>query len=86
MDVYVDKKQKVWVVNINALGDEMNPGLFTSDEISTLMMDDSIPFRIVEEEGNTLPSEQVFYQLPVDMHQFTSETSIQEYINQLSIE
>ncbi|KNB45968.1 cell division cycle protein [Blastocystis sp. subtype 4] len=29
MDVYIDKKQKVWVVNINALDDGMNPGLFT---------------------------------------------------------
>ena len=84
MDVYIDKKQKVWVININALDDGMNSGLFTNEEISSLMKSDSLPFRVVEEEGNTLPSEQMFYQLPVDMHQLSTDNDIQEYISKLT--
>ena len=86
MDVYIDKKQKVWVVNINGVDDGMNTGLFTNEEITSLMKSDSLPFRVVEEEGNTLPSEQVFYQLPVDMHQLSTDNDIQDYIHKLSTE
>ena len=86
MDVYIDKKQKVWVVNINGVDDGMNTGLFTNEEITSLMKSDSLPFRVVEEEGNTLPSEQVFYQLPVDMHQLSTDDDIQDYIHKLSTE
>ena len=84
MDVYIDKKQKVWVVNINALDDGMNPGLFTCEEIPSVMKSDSLPFRVVEEEGGTLPSEQMVYQLPVDMHQLSTDNDIQNYISKLT--
>ena len=36
MDVYIDKKDKVWVVNLSPFDDSMNPGLFSMEELNAL--------------------------------------------------
>lgn len=83
MDVYVDKQQRVWVVNLNPLDEEMNPGLFSVEEIDAMEENSPLQFRVVEEEGHVLPSEHILYQLPMDMHHLDSETAVEEYIHDL---
>ena len=56
MDVYIDKQQRVWVVNVNPLDDEMNPGLFSVEEVRAMGEKSPFQFRVVEEEGHVLPS------------------------------
>ena len=83
MDVYIDKQQRVWVVNVNPLDDEMNPGLFSVEEVRAMGEKSPFQFRVVEEEGHVLPSEHMVYQLPVEMHHLASETAVEEYIHDL---
>ena len=83
MDVYIDKQQRVWVVNVNPLDEEMNPGLFSFEEVCAMGEDSPLQFRVVEEEGHVLPSEHMLYQLPTDMHHLDSETAVEEYIHDL---
>jgi len=87
MDVYIDKKEKVWVVNVNAFDEDMNAGLFSFEELDQLRkaQNDSIEFRVVEEEGSTSVSEQMFYQLPMEMQSLTDD-KIEEYIKNLKPE
>ena len=67
MDVYIDKKEKIWVMNLNPFDMQMNPGLFSYEELEELRKQDTIDkieFRCVEEEGNTLPiSSDAVYQI-----------------------
>lgn len=83
MDVYIDKKEKVWVVNVEAYDDAMNTGLFSKEELDTIMDKEELVYRVVEEEGNTLPSEQLFYQLPLDMQKLSSDKEVAEFISNL---
>ena len=88
MDVYIDKKDKVWVVNLSPFDSQMNPGLFSYEELEELRKKeevDKVEFRCVEEEGNTLPSEQMVYQLPFEM-QSLSDDKVEEYIANLKKE
>ena len=88
MDVYIDKKEKIWVMNLNPFDMQMNPGLFSYKELEELRKQDTIDkieFRCVEEEGNTLPSEQLVYQLPFEM-QTLSNDKVEEYISNLKKE
>lgn len=83
MDVYIDKKEKVWVVNVEAYDDAMNTGLFSKEELDAIMDKEELVYRVVEEEGNTLPSEQLFYQLPLDMQKLSSDKEVVEFISNL---
>lgn len=83
MDVYIDKKEKVWVVNVEAYDDAMNTGLFSKEELDAIMDKEELVYRVVEEEGNTLPSEQLFYQLPLDMQKLSSDKEVAEFISNL---
>lgn len=84
MDVYIDKKEKVWVVNLEAYGDAMNTGLFTKEELDAIMSaNQDVVYRVVEQESHTLPSEQMFYQLPLDMQQLSSEKEVSDFISNL---
>ena len=83
MDVYIDKKEKVWVVNVEAYDDAMNTGLFSKEELDAIMDKEELVYRVVEEEGNTLPSEQLFYQLPRDMQKLSSDKEVAEFISNL---
>ena len=42
-----------------------------------------VVYRVVEQESHTLPSEQMFYQLPLDMHQLSSEKEVSDFISNL---
>lgn len=106
MDVYIDKKDKVWVVNLSPFDDSMNPGLFSMEELNTLrgMKEKSEAgeensetkeandaekepvLRVVEEEAGTLPSEQMFYQVPMEMYSLSSTDQISSFIQQLKKE
>ena len=83
MDVYIDKKEKVWVVNVEAYDDAMNTGLFSKEELDAMMDKEELVYRVVEEEGSTLPSEQLFYQLPLDMQKLSSDKEVAEFISNL---
>lgn len=83
MDVYIDKKEKVWVVNVEAYDDAMNTGLFSKEELDAIMDKEELVYRVVEEEGSTLPSEQLFYQLPLDMQKLSSDKEVAEFISNL---
>ena len=98
MDVYIDKKGKVWVINMNAYDSNMNTALFSKEELDTMMETKKKRkgeqeellyqpvFRVVEEETATLPSEQMFYQLPMDMHHLSTEDSINTFIRNMKRE
>ena len=95
MDVYIDKKEKVWVINVNAYDVNMNTALYSREELDVLVnmkkeggedMSCQPDFRVVEEETATLPSEQMFYQLPMDMHHLSSEESINAFIQNMKRE
>ena len=106
MDVYIDKKDKVWVVNLSPFDDSMNPGLFSMEEPNTLRglkgkseagEENSVAkeandaekepvLRVVEEEAGTLPSEQMFYQVPMEMYSLSSTDQISSFIQQLKKE
>lgn len=106
MDVYIDKKDKVWVVNLSPFDDSMNPGLFSMEELNTLRgmkekseagEENSVAkeandaekepvLRVVEEEAGTLPSEQMFYQVPMEMYSLSSTDQISSFIQQLKKE
>ena len=108
MDVYIDKKDKVWVVNLSPFDDSMNPGLFSIEELNTLRglkekseagEENSVAkeandaekekdpvLRVVEEEAGTLPSEQMFYQVPMEMYSLSSTDQISSFIQQLKKE
>ena len=109
MDVYIDKKDKVWVVNLSPFDDSMNPALFSIEELNTLRetqekseadREDSAKeeandaererrepvLRVVEEESGTLPSEQMFYQVPMEMYSLSSTDQISSFIQELKKE
>ena len=106
MDVYIDKKDKVWVVNLSPFDDSMNPGLFSMEELNTLRgmkekseageensetkeendAENEPVLRVVEEEAGTLPSEQMFYQVPMEMYSLSSTDQISSFIQQLKKE
>ena len=95
MDVYIDKKGKVWVMNVNGYDINMNTALFSREELDRMMdtkkeeeedKSSQPVFRVVEEETATLPSEQMFYQLPMDMHHLCSEESINTFIQNMKRE
>ena len=106
MDVYIDKKDKVWVVNLSPFDDSMNPGLFSMEELNALRgmkekseagEENSVAkeandaekepvLRVVEEEAGTLPSEQMFYQVPMEMYSLSSTDQISSFIQQLKKE
>lgn len=83
MDVYVDKKNKVWVINLCPFDEQMNTALFSYDELNALReKNEPVCFRVVEQEGNTPVSDQVFHQLPLEM-QTLSDDKVKEYIHNL---
>lgn len=83
MDVYVDKKNKVWVMNLCPFDEQMNTALFSCDELNALReKSEPVCFRVVEQEGNTPVSDQVFHQLPLEM-QTLSDDKVKEYIHNL---
>lgn len=106
MDVYIDKKDKVWVVNLSPFDDSMNPGLFSMEELNALRgmkekseageensvakeandAENEPVLRVVEEEAGTLPSEQMFYQVPMEMYSLSSTDQISSFIQQLKKE
>lgn len=126
MDVYIDKKDKVWVVNLCPFDESMNSALFTFEELNELReangnkraeeggegegegeamaekesnaaaaaaaaeeeeKEEKEPvLRVVEEEAGTLPSEQMFYQVPMEMYSLNSTDQVSSFIQQLKKE
>lgn len=87
MDVYIDKKNKVWVVNLSPFNEAMNSALFSIEELRSLSEVQQDPvMRVVEEEAATLPSEHMFYQIPLDMHSLGSAEEVVSYIDNLKKE
>lgn len=125
MDVYIDKKDKVWVVNLCPFDESMNSALFTFEELNELReangkkraegggegegeamaekesnaaaaaaeeeekekeMEKEPVLRVVEEEAGTLPSEQMFYQVPMEMYSLNSTDQVSSFIQQLKKE
>lgn len=84
--MYIDKKEKVWVININAFDKDMNTSLFSYEELMTLKeKEGNVEFRVVEEENVTPVSDQLFFQLPMEM-QTLSDDKIDEFIHNLKKE
>lgn len=79
----MDKKDKVWVVNINAFNEQMNTALYSFEELVELAkLEGNVDYRVVEEESATPVSEQLFHQLPLEM-QTLSNDKVEEYIRNL---
>jgi len=71
-DVYVDRLDRVWLVDINVLGQPTDPLLFAWTEITVLPIDggraDSCcEIRVVDHPSSVLPSERTASQGPIDV-------------------
>lgn len=72
LDVYLDRKDRTWIIDFNPFGHPTNPLLFEWDELTTTpgpqggSLVDS--FRLVESEEEVLPNERGQSSGPIDVH------------------
>ncbi len=73
MDIYVDQKLRVWIVDFGVYGIMSDPLLFDWKEIDEIDVGDDIDgsfdfeLRIVETQAGILPSDQCYFGLPKDL-------------------
>lgn len=65
MDVYIDKKDRVWVIDVNAFGNPSCPLLFEWQE---LLDSEACVVKFVESEASKLKSVLGMKRGPVDIH------------------
>lgn len=94
LDVYVDKSQRVWIVDFNPYGDPTETLLFTYEELDQLAADTAniepeegghpglADFRIVESQSEVLHSAIGRSRGPVDTPHFGDASSFEEFMKQ----
>jgi hypothetical protein len=65
-DVYVDKKERVWLVDFNPWGRSTDPLLFYWSELTTLDAEEEAHFRVVETENQVRQDPLASYRAPID--------------------
>lgn len=65
LDLYIDKKNKVWVIDVNPYGSPTCPLLFDWEELNLL---DHLEVRIVNSEDEKLSSAKGMTRGPIDVH------------------
>lgn len=66
MDIYIDKKERVWVIDINPFGYPTSPLMFEWNELINII--DDIDFRVVENEHEKYTSTAGVSRGPIDVH------------------
>src|SRR5690554_4350196 len=94
MDVYVDKNQRVWIVDFNPYGEPTEPLLFTYEELDQLAMEaatqqldsngktELAEFRIVESQSEVLQSAIGRSRGPVDTPHFGDAENFEQFMQQ----
>nr|CCA14300.1 cell division cycle protein 123 putative [Albugo laibachii Nc14] len=78
-DVYIDKNDRVYLVDINVYGEITNPLLFSYKELQSLQeTTSSIAFRIVETKRSIQPNSLAKYRVPIDFMQHLSTDNAME--------
>jgi hypothetical protein len=65
VDLYLDKKERVWVIDVNPFGNPTSPLLFEWEELCKL---EYLTARVVEKEDEKLTSTLGTHRGPVDVH------------------
>ena len=66
MDVYIDRQDRVWIVDFNIWGDRTDALLFEWDELNEWPGDKETEFRMIETAKEILPQALHNYRAPVD--------------------
>ena len=87
MDVYLDKKQRVWLVDFNVWGRSTDPLLFEWSELISLDMEDDPYFRIVDTPHQIRQDPLASYRAPIDTVDLANltggaSTQFQEFMDQ----
>lgn len=80
-DIYIDKNDRVYLVDINVFGEVTDPLLFSYNELQSFNPQEatsSIAFRIVENEQSIQPNPLATYRVPVDFMQHLSTDNAME--------
>ena len=67
LDIYIDKKDRVWLIDVNPFGDPTTALLFTWEELLSASPE-TPQFRIVESDNDVLVSTKGSFRGPVDIH------------------
>ncbi len=65
IDIYIDKKERIWIIDVNPFGEPTSALLFEWHELLTI---EELDVRIVESEGEKLSSALGMKRGPVDVH------------------
>jgi hypothetical protein len=68
VDVYIDKKDRVWIIDVNPFGEPTCPLLFEWEELQQLSSLGEFTTRIVENEDEKMSSTMGMSRGPVDVH------------------
>ena len=66
VDVYMDQKQRVWILDFNIWAKSTDSLLFEWSELLTLDLEDDPHFRIVETENEVRQDPLASYRAPID--------------------
>lgn len=75
LDVYIDQKQRVWIVDFNVWGKSTDTLLFEWSELLTLDVEDEPTFRIVETAQEVRQDPLSSYRAPIDTVDLASMTT-----------
>lgn len=75
MELYIDKKERLFVVDIHPISNETDFGLFSIEDVNQLInneeeTNEEIPFKIVDDDCGTQIPNQMFYQYPYELRTF----------------
>jgi hypothetical protein len=75
-DAYIDKQEKVWLLDFNVWGRRTDTLLFTWDELQTMDSgdDDTVEIRVVETEKQVRGDPLASYRAPIDAVHIASLT------------
>ncbi len=65
IDIYIDKKERIWIIDVNPFGEPTSALLFEWHELLAI---EELDVRIVESEGEKLSSALGMKRGPVDVH------------------
>ena len=75
IDVYIDKQDRVWIVDFNVFAERTDSLLFSWDELKGWTQDKPAEFRIIETAKEILPQSLNNYRAPVDTVHLAALTS-----------
>lgn len=79
LDLYIDKREKIWIIDFGDLNEDIDTCLFDYNELKNFT---TIPvYRVVECKTGIIPSNRMFYQLPLELQGI--DQGIEEYISDL---